>query len=77
MTLYTRIIDCTADDYNDPTGYQIVLRELGDNALMIVHTFKNGTNPPVEKHLEGWKITKTFGSDIDNDFRGKAYMLEK
>ena len=77
MTLYTRIIDCTADDYNDPTGYQIVLRELGDNALMIVHTFKNGANPPVEKYLEGWKIAKTFGSDLDDDFRGKAYLLEK
>ena len=74
---YTRIIECTAEDYNDPTGYQIVLRELGDKALMIVHTFKDGANPPVEKHHEGWKIIKTFGSDLDGDFRGKAYLLEK
>ena len=74
---YTKIIECTAEDYNDPTGYQIVLREIGDNALMIVHTFKDGANPPVQKYLSGWKITKTFGSDLDSDFRGKAYLLER
>jgi hypothetical protein len=74
---YTKIIECTAEDYSDPAGYQIVLRELGDEALMIVHTFKDGANPPVEKYLENWQITKTFGSDLDGDFRGKAYLLER
>ena len=74
---YTRIIECTTEDYNDPTGYQIVLRELGDNALMIVHTFKDGANPPIEKYLKNWQITKTFGSDLDSDFRGKAFLLKR
>jgi alpha-galactosidase len=74
---YTRIIECTAEDYNDPTGYQIVLRELGDKALMIVHTFKDGANPPIDKYLDDYKIAKAFGSDLDGEFRGKAYLLEK
>ena len=44
---------------------------------MIVHTFKDGANPPVEKYFENWQITKTFGSDLDSDFRGKAFLLER
>ena len=74
---YTSVIECTAEDYNDPQGYQIVLREFGDKALMIVHTFKNGAYPPVEKYLADWKIAKTFGSDLDVEFRGRAYLLER
>ena len=74
---YTSKIECTAEDYSNPEGYQIVLRELGDTALMIVHTFKNGANPPVEKYLSDWKILKTFGSETDSDYRGKAFILTK
>jgi len=74
---YTSVIECTADDYSKPEGYQVVLRELGNKALMIVHTFKNGANPPVEKLLNAWKIAKTFGSDLNADFRGKAFILER
>jgi alpha-galactosidase len=44
---------------------------------LIVHTFKNGATPPVEKHLENWKIHKEFGSSLDGDFRGKCYYLRK
>lgn len=73
----TDIIDCTANDYSNPEGYQIVLRELGNKALLIAHTFKNGANPPVEKHLDGWKTVKTFGSELNDDLRGKAYLLER
>jgi alpha-galactosidase len=74
---YTSVVDCTANDYSNPEGYQIVLRELGDKALLIAHTFKNGANPPIDKYLDGWNISKTFGSELNADFRGKAYILEK
>lgn len=74
---FTSVIECNVEDYNDPEGYQIVLRKHEDKALMIVHTFKNGANPPVNKYLDGWKIEKEFGSSIDSDFRGKAYLLKK
>ena len=74
---YTSVIECTAEDYNDPQGYQIVLREYENQALMIVHTFKNGANPPYEKILENWVVEKDFGSDLDDDFRAKAFLLKK
>lgn len=74
---FTGLIECNVEDYNDPAGYQVVLRELEDKALLIVHTFKGGANPPYEKCLLGWKINKEFGSDLSGDFRAKAFLLTK
>ena len=73
----TTVIDCNVKDYSKPEGYQAVLREDSDRALLIVHTFENGKNPPYEKYLEGYDIADTFGSDLDGDFRGKALLLRK
>lgn len=73
----TTTIDCTTLDYNHPTGYQAVMRECDDRALLVVHTFENGANPPLEKYLAGWTIIDEFGSTLDKDFQGKAFMLEK
>ena len=74
---FTSVIECNVKDYNDPEGYQIVLRQTENEAILIVHTFKNGANPPVEKHFENWKIQKEFGSSLDGDFRGRCYYLRK
>lgn len=74
---YTSVIECNVQNYNDPEGYQFVLRELGDEALLIVHTFKNGANPSFERILDGWNICKEFGSSLDGDFRARAFCLEK
>ena len=74
---FTSLIECNAEDYNDPEGYQLVLRELGGEALLVVHTFKNGANPFIERILDGWNICKEFGSSLDGDFRAKAFLLEK
>lgn len=74
---FTSVIDTNVKDYSKPQGCQIVLRELGNEALLIAHTFENGANPPVEKHLDGWRIKEKFGSDLNGDFRGCAYLLEK
>jgi alpha-galactosidase len=65
------------EDYNAPEGYQMVLRQLGEEALLIVHTFYNGANPPVDSILKEWNIIKEFGSSLDGDFRAKAYILNK
>lgn len=73
----TTIIDSTARDYNNLTGYQAVLREYKNEALLIVHTFTNGANPPIDKYLNGWSIATTFGSSLDNDYRAKAFLLKK
>lgn len=73
----TTITDCTTVDYNNPVGYQAVLRECEKEALLIVHTFENGANPPIEKYLAGWHIKEQFGSKLDEDFQGCAFILEK
>lgn len=74
---FTSHIECNVEDYNAPVGYQMVLRELSKEALLIVHTFENGANPPVENLLKDWNIKKEFGCSLDGDFRAKAYILEK
>ncbi|MDD6603363.1 MAG: alpha-galactosidase [Eubacteriales bacterium] len=73
----TTIIDNSDGDYNDPTGYQAVLREYGDRALLVVHTFKDGANPPTDKYMKGRHITEVFGSPLDRDYRAKAFLLKK
>ena len=72
---YTGVIETNVKDYSKPSGYQIVMRTLGKEALLIVHTFENGANPPVEKYMADWKIVDEYGSELDGDFRGKAYLL--
>lgn len=73
----TTVIDTNVTDYSNPEGYQAVLRENGKKALLIVHTFKNGANPDLSKYLKGYKIKETFGSELNHDFRGITYLLEK
>ena len=71
----TDTIETNVLDRSRPAGYQIVRRVLGDEALLIVHTFENGADPPVSRFLEGAEIIAEFGSEPDRDFRGKAYLL--
>lgn len=73
----TTVIDTNVTDYYNPQGYQIVVRELENKALVIAHTFKNGANPPLEKYINDYDIISSFGSDLNADFRGKALLLNK
>ena len=73
----TTQIRTDAEDYSAPCGYQAVLREYNTQALLIVHTFKDGANPPVDDLSDGYEVVKTFGSTLDGDFRGRAFLLEK
>ena len=73
----TTVIDCKCNDYNNLTGYQAVLREYGDEALLVIHTFENGSNPDIDQYLSGYNIIDTFGSELDGDFRGKAFFLRR
>ena len=68
-----------------------MLREYGNEALLIVHTFEDRGELPVEISDEvvsirpsgysttgdKWKIKESFGSELDGDFRGKVFWLEK
>ena len=71
----TTVIDTPLQDYTNPIGYQAVLRECGEEALLIVHTFEGGANPPLAKYLKGYQVKEEFGSSLDRDFRGKAFIL--
>lgn len=73
----TTIIDTNVEDYYNPVGYQIVLREYNNKAILIAHTFKDGANPPIEKYLQGYEIQNTFGSELNADFRGATYILNR
>ncbi|MBE6720341.1 MAG: alpha-galactosidase [Ruminococcaceae bacterium] len=74
---FTSEIRTDATDYTRPCGYQAVLREFNDEALLVVHTFEGGKNPPIDDLLSGYNVVKTFGSSLDGDFRGRAYLLRK
>ena len=74
---YTSVIRTNVKDYLNPKGYQAVLRTLGNEALLIVHTFEEGANPPVEDLLKDWKIKESFGSELNGNFRGKVFLLEQ
>ena len=71
----TTKIETNVKDYLNPKGWQIVMRELGNEALLIVHTFEDHGEVPL--NLESWKIVETFGSELDGDFRGKVFLLQK
>lgn len=73
---FTKVIICTAESYGKPNGYQAVLRTFGNKSLLIVHTFENGANPPIGDLLCGNKITDEWGSELSDDFRAKAFLLE-
>ena len=88
---FTSIIKTNVKDYLNPKGWQIVLREYGNEALLIVHTFEDRGELPVEisdevvsirpsgysTNGDKWKIKESFGSELDGDFRGKVFWLEK
>lgn len=48
----------------------------GNKSLLTVHTFENGANPPIGDLLCGNKITDELGSELSDDFRAKAFLLE-
>ncbi len=73
----TTLIDTDVTDYSAPRGFQAVLRECDNEALLVVHTFEGGANPPVDALLGGYTVIEEFGSALDGDFRGRAYLLKK
>lgn len=47
-----------------------------NQSLLIVHTFGNGAKPPTGDLLCGNIITDELGSELSDDFRAKAFLLE-
>ncbi len=73
----TDVIRSNVRDYSKPEGFQAVRRVCGDEALLIVHTFEKGANPPIDELLSGYTAMGDFGSALDGDFRGRAWLLKK
>ena len=74
---FTDVIETNVKDYSRPRGYQIVRRTLGDEALLVIHTFEDGANPPEEKWTEGYETVRRFGSPLDGDFRGAVLWCRR
>ena len=74
---FTDVIETNVQDYSKPVGYQMVRRVLGEEALIVVHTFEGGANPPLEALTEGYREVRRFGSALDGDFRGAALLMRK
>ena len=73
----TDVIESTVRDYSRPEGYQIVRRILGDEALLVVHTFEGGANPPISAFMEGYREIRRFGSPLDGVLRGAVIWCRK
>ena len=74
---FTDVIVSTVQDYSKPKGYQIVRRTLGEEALVVVHTFEGVSNPPISKWVMGYREIKRFGSPLDGELRGMVIWCRK
>ena len=74
---YGKTIKCenSATSYNRPQGEQLLLREYGENVLLIAHRFENSKEPELDL-LNNYSILKEYG-DLSNDFSAKAWLLNK
>ncbi|WP_029231321.1 glycoside hydrolase family 36 protein [Butyrivibrio sp. VCB2006] len=76
----TTVLEADTDSYNEPTGSQLVIRELGDKALVVYHRFADsvslseyGKNLGID--MERFKIIEKYGQ-ADKDFSAMAILAE-
>lgn len=62
---------------SEQDGILCVRRTLGDEALLVVHTFESGANPPVSAWTQGYREIKRFGSPLDGELRGAVIWCRK
>ena len=74
---FTKVIRTNVKDYSKAEGYQAVLRTIGDEALLLVHTFAGGADPDISDLLAGYEIADRYGSEISEDNRGLAMLLHR
>lgn len=66
--------ESTTKQYNNPTGSQLVIRQLGEKNLAIYHRFKN-SEPLSESFMENWDILAEYGEAAE-DFSAKAWLYQ-
>jgi aspartate racemase len=50
---------------------------LGVSRIGVLATEGTAASGAYEKYLEVWQTDKTFGSELDGEFRGKAFLLKR
>ena len=77
----TTVISCSADSYNEPDGSQLVIRELGDRALIVYHRFEDSSD--LEKYaaengidISSYTVLEKFG-EAKTDFSAEALLVER
>ncbi len=72
---HTILQQTSAGSYNEPQGEQLVVRELGNRGLALLHRFEHSAlSEPA--FPEGSRILAEYGS-ADRDFSAKAWLYEK
>lgn len=76
----TTVISCSADSYNEPAGSQLVIRELGNKALIVYHRFEKSND--LEKYtaeqgidLNCYTVLEKYG-EAKTDFSAEALLVE-
>ena len=76
----TTVLAADTDSYNEPTGSQLVIRELGNRALVVYHRF--GDSVDLEEYAKGlgidissYKILEEYG-EAKKDFSAEALLAE-
>ena len=77
----TTVISCSADSYNEPAGSQLVIRELGNKALIVYHRFEKSND--LEKYaaeqgidLNCYTVLEKYG-EAKTDFSAEALLIER
>lgn len=77
----TTVISCSADSYNEPAGSQLVIRELGNKALIVYHRFEKSND--LEKYaaeqgidLNCYTVLEKYG-EAKTDFSAEALLVER
>ncbi len=77
----TTVISCSADSYNEPAGSQLVIRELGNKALIVYHRFEKSND--LEKYaaeqgidLNSYTVLEKYG-EAKTDFSAEALLVER
>ena len=77
----TTVISCSADSYNEPAGSQLVIRELGNKALIVYHRFEKSND--LEKYaaeqeidINSYTVLEKYG-EAKTDFSAEALLVER
>ena len=77
----TTVISCSADSYNEPEGSQLVIRELGNKALIVYHRFEKSDDLKKYASEQGidigsYAVLEKYG-EAKTDFSAEVLLVER